>query len=49
MPATIVDSARGFLDGLLTQELIEGGTAPGKTSAYKLNVIKKLSESTRPS
>ena len=25
------------------------GTAPGKTSAYKLTLIKKLSESTRPS
>ena len=52
--ATIIEhaldqDARGLLDGLLTQEPIEGGTAPGKTSAYKLTSIKKLSESTRPS
>jgi len=46
---TLDQDARGFLDGLLTQEPIEGGTTPGKTSAYKLTLIKKLSESTRPS
>lgn len=46
---TLDQDARGLLDGLLTQEPIEGGTAPGKTSAYKLTLIKKLSESTRPS
>jgi hypothetical protein len=46
---TLAQDARGLLDGLLTQEPIEGGTAPGKTSAYKLTLMKKLSESTRPS
>jgi hypothetical protein len=39
---------RALLDGLLTQEPIEGGTVPGKTSAYKLTLMKKLSQSTRP-
>src|SRR5271157_144237 len=46
---TLTQNARGLLDSLLTQEPIEGGTAPGKTSAYKLTLMKKLSQSTRPS
>src|SRR6202051_4948840 len=32
---TLDQDARGILDGLLTQEPIEGGTAPGKPSPYK--------------
>ena len=40
---------RAVLDDLLTQEPIEGGAGPGRTSAYKLTLMKKLSQSTRPS
>jgi Domain of unknown function (DUF4158) len=46
---TLDQDARELLDGLLKQEPIEGGTAPGKTSAYKLTLMKRLSESTQPS
>jgi TnpA family transposase len=40
---------RAVLDDLLTQEPLEGGAGPGRTSAYKLTLMKKLSQSTRPS
>jgi hypothetical protein len=36
------------LDDLLTQEPLAGDTVPGKTSAYKLTLMKKLSQSTKP-
>lgn len=45
----LADSTRALLDTLLTQEPIDGGVAPGKTSAYKLTLMKKLSQSTKPS
>ena len=37
------------MDDLLTQEPLAGDTVPGKTSAYKLTLMKKLSQSTKPS
>jgi hypothetical protein len=37
------------LDNVLARELAEGQDAPGKTSPYKLTLMKKLSQSTRPS
>jgi TnpA family transposase len=40
---------KALLDALLTQEAAADGTAPGKTSAYKLTLLKKLSQSTKPS
>src|SRR5205823_6486298 len=40
---------KALLDALLTQETAADGTAPGKTSAYKLTLLKKLSQSTKPS
>jgi hypothetical protein len=38
-----------FWEDLLTQEPLVGDTVPGKTSAYKLTLMKKLSQSTKPS
>jgi len=46
---TLPQEARGVLDGLLAQEPVEGQDTPGKTSAYKLTLMKKLSQSTKPS
>ena len=46
---TLSQEARGVLDGLLAQEPVEGKDTPGKTSAYKLTLMKKLSQSTKPS
>jgi hypothetical protein len=46
---TLTPDARELLCRLLIQESVEGGTAPGKTSAYKLTLMKRLSQSTRPS
>jgi hypothetical protein len=40
---------RALLESLLTQEPLEGTSVPGKTSAYKLTLMKKLSQSTKPS
>ncbi|MCS6320116.1 MAG: DUF4158 domain-containing protein, partial [Nitrospira sp.] len=52
--ATILEDAltrdvRVLLDQLLTQEPVEGTATPGKTSAYKLTLIKTLSQSSKPS
>jgi len=46
---TLDTETRAILDDLLTQEPLAGDTVPGKTSAYKLTLIKKLSQSTKPS
>ena len=46
---TLDTATRAVLDDLLTQESLAGGTVPGKTSAYKLTLMKKLSQSTKPS
>lgn len=40
---------RALLDQLLTQEPVESTDTPGKTSAYKLTLMKKLSQSSKPS
>jgi hypothetical protein len=39
---------RALLDSLLMQEPVEGKDTPGKTSAYKLTLMNKLSQSTKP-
>lgn len=46
---TLDSATRKVLDNLLTQEPLAGDTVPGKTSAYKLTLLKKLSQSTKPS
>jgi hypothetical protein len=46
---TLTQKARALLDDLLTQEPVQGTSVPGKTSAYKLTLMKKLSQSTKPS
>ena len=46
---TLREDTRRLLDSLLAQEPLEGGDTPGKTSAYKLTLMKKLSQSTKPS
>jgi Domain of unknown function (DUF4158) len=46
---TLTQDVRALLDSLLTQEPVEGTSVPGKTSAYKLTLLKKLSQSTKPS
>ena len=38
-----------LLDPLLTQQPAEASSPPGKTTVYKLTLLKKLSQSTRPS
>jgi hypothetical protein len=45
---TLDSAARAVLDDLLAQEPLAGNTVPGKTSAYKLTLMKKLSQSTKP-
>jgi hypothetical protein len=40
---------RSLLEDLLTQERLAGDTVLGKTSAYKLTLMKKLSQSSKPS
>lgn len=40
---------RALLDALLIQETAADGAVPGRTSAYKLTLLKKLSQSTKPS
>ena len=46
---TLTQDVRAVLDNLLTQEPVEGTAVPGKTSAHKLTLMKKLSQSTKPS
>ena len=46
---TLDPATRSVLDDLLTQEPRAEETVPGKTSAYKLTLMKKLSQSTNPS
>ena len=46
---TLTQDVRALLESLLTQEPLEGTSVPGKTSAYKLTLMKKLSRSTKPS
>jgi TnpA family transposase len=46
---TLDADTRALLDALLIQETAADGTAPGRTSAYKLTLLKKLSQSTKPS
>ncbi len=45
----LTPDTRALLDSLLQQEAADAGGAPGKTSAYKLTGLKKLSQSTKPS
>ena len=47
--ALLTPETRGLLDALLLQEATEDGSPPGKTVAYKLTSMKKLSQSTKPS
>ncbi len=46
---TLTAETRALLDALLIQETTDEATAPGRTSAYKLTLLKKLSQSTKPS
>jgi hypothetical protein len=46
---TLSQDTRTLLDALLVQQAPIDGTVPGKTTAYKLTLMKKLSQSTRPS
>ena len=46
---TLTDEMRDLLDVLLRQATDDEGSPPGKTSAYKLTLLKKLSQSTKPS
>ncbi|MBA3442728.1 MAG: Tn3 family transposase [Pyrinomonadaceae bacterium] len=46
---TLCAETRALLDALLIQETADEATAPGTTSAYKLTLLKKLSQSTKPS
>jgi TnpA family transposase len=39
---------QALLDSMMQQQAIAGGDAPGKTSAYRLTALKKLSQSTQP-
>lgn len=45
---TLSNDTRALLDALLVQEAADT-PAPGKTSAYQLTLLKKLSQSTKPS
>jgi TnpA family transposase len=47
--ALLTQETRALLDALLVQEATEEGSPPGKTVAYKLTSMKKLSQSTKPS
>ena len=46
---SLTQEVRALLENLLTQEPLVGDTVPGKISADKLTLMKKLSQSTRPS
>ena len=39
---TLTDETRALLDALLIQDTANETSAPGKTSAYKLTLMKKL-------
>ena len=43
----LTPQTQALLDSLLQQHAAQAGIAPGKTSAYKLTGLKKLSQSTR--
>ena len=45
----LTPDTQGLLDALLQQQAIDAGRHPGKTNAYRLTVMKKLSQSTKPS
>ena len=46
---SLTQEVRALLEDLLTQDRLVGDTVPGKISAYKLTLMKKLSQSTKPS
>ena len=46
---SLTQEVRALLEDLLRQEPLVGDSVPGKTSAYKLTLRKKLSQSTKPS
>ena len=46
---TLSAETRALLDALLIQETANEDIVPGKTSAYRLTLMKKLSQSTKPS
>ena len=46
---TLTAETRALLDALLIQETTDEASAPGRTSAYQLTLLKKLSQSTKPS
>ena len=46
---TLAEDTRTLLDALMIQQIPIDGTPPGKTTAYKLTLMKKLSQSTKPS
>jgi hypothetical protein len=46
---TLDADTRALLDALLIQQTAADGAAPGRTRAYKLTLLKKLSQSTKPS
>lgn len=39
---------QALLDSMMQQQAVAAGDAPGKTSAYRLTALKKLSQSTKP-
>ena len=45
----LTPDTQGLLDALLQQQAIDAGRNPGKTNAYRLTVMKRLSQSTKPS
>jgi len=45
----LTHDTRALLDALLLQEAADAASPPGKTVAYKLTSMKKLSQSTKPS
>lgn len=47
--ALLTPDTRVLLDALLLQETTDGASPPGKTVAYRLTSMKKLSQSTKPS
>ena len=44
----LTPETQALLDSMLQQQAIAAGDAPGKTSAYRLTALKKLSQSTKP-
>ncbi len=46
---TLAEDTQSVLDDWLAQEPVEGQDTPGRTSPYKLTLMKKLSQSTKPS